>query len=100
VQQASACASTAGGGRSGDWLCGCGNNNFAFRAVCNKCGGPKTEGAYTSWGMVTAAYLVSPFEDVIHALCVVLCAASVEGPRQKVRDFLGAESLQCRCLKM
>jgi len=41
-----------GGGRSGDWICGCGNNNFAFRMSCNKCGGPKTEGGYFFLGRV------------------------------------------------
>lgn len=30
-----------GGGRPGDWVCACGNNNYAFRTSCHKCGSPK-----------------------------------------------------------
>lgn len=33
----------AGGQRPGDWQCySCGNNNFASRDACNRCGIPKT----------------------------------------------------------
>lgn len=37
--------------RPGDWTCAaCGNHNYASREVCNKCGGPKTEGVAAAAG--------------------------------------------------
>ncbi|GJN38345.1 hypothetical protein PR202_gb27378 [Eleusine coracana subsp. coracana] len=31
-----------GGGREGDWDCGsCGNRNYAFRSLCNRCKQPR-----------------------------------------------------------
>merc|ERR1740123_1734199 len=37
--------------RPGDWVCSaCGNNNFAKRDACNKCGAPKPEGAGVAAG--------------------------------------------------
>ena len=32
-------------GEGGNWACNCGNVNFAFRTVCNKCEAPKPEAA-------------------------------------------------------
>merc|ERR1719285_278533 len=37
--------------RPGDWVCAaCGNHNYSSREVCNKCGGPKTEGVAAAAG--------------------------------------------------
>ncbi|KAM0847972.1 hypothetical protein ACQ4PT_054679 [Festuca glaucescens] len=34
--------SGGGGGREGDWDCGgCGNRNYAFRSLCNRCKQPR-----------------------------------------------------------
>mmetsp|Transcript_6540 Transcript_6540/g.15717 ORF Transcript_6540/g.15717 Transcript_6540/m.15717 type:complete len:145 (-) Transcript_6540:140-574(-) len=30
--------------REGDWLCECGNTNFAFRGKCNRCQAPRPSG--------------------------------------------------------
>lgn len=36
--------------REGDWMCPCGNNNFAFRRECNSCKAPRGSDGSNSAG--------------------------------------------------
>jgi len=33
--------------RAGDWMCGCGANNFSFRTECFRCDAPRLPGIST-----------------------------------------------------
>ena len=79
-------------GGSGDWSCACGNFNYKFRDVCNKCKGPRDAAAAASAAAAAPVSSASIYVEGVAAAAaaaVPVSAAPVDAKHAELTKFKG-----------